>query len=68
MSRTVEFKFDVDQEVLTRLGQSAIVRMAVIDRGGARYNVDYVNTMGTVLSEWFYENELTERVPGVAAA
>ena len=58
MGKTVEFKFAIDEEVRTRLGQDAVVRLACFDRGGIRYNVDYTNTQGTVCSEWFYENEL----------
>ena len=52
---TYEFKYVLDQEVQTKLGNKGIVRMLAVDHGGIQYGV----TTGIAGWTWFREDELT---------
>ena len=54
--RTVDFKFDVDDEVVTPFGDDGIISMIGVDEGGNMY---YVKTAKN--DNWFKEVQLTPK-------
>lgn len=50
----VDFKFDIDQRVITPFGDEGLVSMAAIDGEGQQYHVKTKRN-----SEWFKEDQLT---------
>ena len=52
--KTVTFKFDLDQEVITPFGQEGFVSLQGVDFEGAVY---YVKT--EINNDWFKERQLT---------
>ncbi len=55
MARKVEYKFDIDQRVVTPFGEDGIVTMLGYDDGGQQY---YVREKER--SNWFKESQLCE--------
>jgi phage pi2 protein 07 len=56
-NRTVNFKFNIDQRVLTILEEPVIITMLGVDEGGIIYYVQGKNNSG-----WYKENLLTAEV------
>lgn len=52
--RRVEFKFDMDDRVMTAVGTEGIVKMLAYDHGGKQYAVSTAQVAWT----WFQEDQL----------
>ncbi len=54
--KTIEFKYELDEKVITPFGDLGIIGMLGFDDGGPQY---YVKT--SVASNWFKESQLTKK-------